>query len=457
MFFPPLFVYLAASLQMVGVEVLMSVRLISAFSGALIIPLLYLIFVSCYNTKTSNLVALTGIPLFSLHSYSRLGQVDILMLVFVVLTGFFLVRLMQYGKPANALWAGLAIGIGTWTKETMLGTFASSILFLLILPANRWRSIGLLLLGATGPLLLLAGLGAETGQNLLYEVTASRGYDINMLKLPLISSLFATGANLGINLYPRMFSKLEFMLFVALAPPTVILLMLLVFKGTIERRPFPLWVSSYLAIHLPFFTLFSRKFDYYLLPGAILLLSAGACETFSCKNSARANQQIHMLRISGKVIISAIILYNIIACRLLYSNPGTHGSFRAAIVDLEPGTRIATSHPTLAQYISDRASLGLRVTALFEHNSYRISWPTVTDTATKAIVLKKYYYDKLRATNPRDWDSLTRFFPIMKEYIDSTWSIWFFSKNTSQDIRWTSQRLNEFIKPIGVITLLRSL
>lgn len=440
MFFPPLFVYFSALLQLIGSEPLFSVRLISAAAGALIPPLFYLAGRRYFDYKTALLATLGPLSLFALHQYSRLGQVEILALLFAAAAILFLLR----QQPVSA---GVALGLGLWAKEVTLGIIASGLLFLLFFP-RRWRQIGLLLAGLAAPAGLLCLLGLLTSNNLLYEITASRGYDINMLKLAPLASLFALGANLSFNLFPRLFTPGEFLLFIALAPLTVFLLFYLVLRGALKKRPLPLLTLCYLIVHLPFFFLFTRKFDYYLLPAAILLLWTGITELI-------ANPPPRLLRIAGAVLITLLVLFNLYAGQFLYYNQGTHRSFLPAVAQIPPGSGVATSHPTLVNYIAQQMGNNLKTKPLFKPNGYELNQEVFADTSIKVVLLKKYYYEKLRRQYPRTWDSLTGYFPEQQEFIDSTWSPWLSYRTGPALWEQHRNRLAEFVKPVGVVVFWR--
>ncbi len=441
MFFPPLFVYSAALLQWLGVELLLSVRSISAIAGAAIAPLVYLI-TSRYCPPRSSLFTATALLLLSAPNlYSRLGQVEMLMLFFIFLTLFFLSR----DQP---LLAGIALGLGTWTKETTLGTILSVTVFLLFLP-DRWRQIRSLFFGLAGPLSLLSLLGIFTGKNLLFEILPGRGYDINMLKTALVPNLFITAANLGINLFPRPFTPGELAVFIIGAPLSIIFFFYLLVKGSKRRHPLSLFTACYLTVHLPFFFFFSRKFDYYLLPAALLLfISAVACFTTSPLPKP--------LRLTGTAIISLILLFNIYSQKFLYFNRGTHRMFSKIIHQIPDDTGVATSHPTLVAYLAQQQNKNLKIQPLFQSNSYSLNWPALTDTATRVVLLKKYYYDKLKREYPAEWEQLARLFKQKQELIDTTWSLWLSCEHHSRVKTVPGlKQMSEFIKPVGIVLFLR--
>jgi|GEM_PF-1189724 len=442
MFFPPLFVYSAALLQKFGVELLLSVRLISCIAGALILTLLYLGLRAIYSRKTTLIATGITFSLFTFHLYSRLGQVEILMLMFITLS----IMGTLHNKP---FLAGFSLGLASWTKEAALGTLLSLLIYFILQRQGRGRLLTRFLAGVTGPFILLLVFGFISGQNLLLEIMASRGYDINMLKLAPFANFIATGANLSFNLFPRLFYKWEFLAFVLLAPVTTLFFLFLTIKSGLKSRPFPLLITCYLLVHLTFFFFFSRKFDYYLLPAAMLIVLVSSCELFEHENSVK-------LQFIGKILISALVICNIYADGFLYCNRGTHQSFEVAINNIPAGTAVATSHPTLLDYLSKRSKKSLKIMPLFEPASYRLNQKTLRDSTVKFVILKKFYYDRLRHTYPDDWDSLSYHFADKEEFIDFTWSLW---QTTEKQMNRQSnlfRSLAEFAKPIGVIVLRRT-
>ncbi len=442
MFFPPLFVYIAALLQKSGSELLLSVRLISAVAGALLLASLYFALRSHYRQLTALITTGVVFSLFAFHLYSRLGQVEILLLMFIV----FSITSVLYKKP---FWAGLFLGMALWVKETALGVLLSFLIFYLLQPTNRKRSIALFFAGLAAPVILLITLGYVFGQNLLFEISASRGYDINMLKLSPFANFIATGANLSFNLFPRLFYKWEFLTFILFAPLTTLFFLSLTIFRAVKFRPFPLLVTCYLLVHLTFFFFFSRKFDYYFLPAALLITAGGTCELFEKEVPTR-------LRFIGKVLVSLLVIFNIYANSFLYFNRGTHQSFETAISKIPARTAVATSHPTLVAYLAQRARKYLEIVPLFEPRGYHLNQKALTDSTVTAVIVKKYYFDRLRNTYPIDWDSLLYRFPVQEDHIDSTWSLWLITKN--QIIRQSSflKSLAEFAKTTGVVILRRA-
>ncbi len=442
MFFPPLFVYSAALLQKLGIELLLSVRLISCIAGALILALLYLGLRAIYSRKTTIITTGIAFSLFTFHLYSRLGQVEILMLMFITLSivGIF------HNKP---FLAGFSLGLALWTKEVALGTLLSLLIYFVLQRPGRARLLTRFLAGVTGPFSLLLVFGFISRQNLLLEIMASRGYDINMLKLAPFANFIATGANLNFNLFPRLFYKWEFLAFVLLGPVTTLFFLFLTIRGGLKSRPFPLLITCYLLVHLTFFFFFSRKFDYYLLPAAMLIVLVSSCELFEHESSVK-------LQFLGKILISALVICNIYADSFLYFNRGTHQSFEVAINNIPAGAAVATSHPTLVDYLSKRSKKGLKIMPLFEPASYNLNQKILRDSTVNVVILKKFYYDRLRHTYQDDWDSLSYYFADKEEFIDFTWSLW---QTTEKQMNHQSnffRSIAEFAKPTGVIVLRRT-
>lgn len=458
MFFPPLFVYLSALLQLSGAGLLTSVRLVSAVFGALIPPMLYLTLRSLYDDRTAGLTASATLLLFALHLYSRLGQVEILMLTLIIGGIFLLLWGMRTGRSRYAFWSGVLFGFALWAKETALGVLAAALLFLLVVGPRPKQNLALLMVGWLLPATPLILLGELSGHSLLLEVSTARGYDINMLRLSPFGNLLTTGANLGYNLFPRLFYRWEFVLFAIAAPLTMLALGWILLQGTIRKRPFPLFVACYLAIHLPFFFLFSRKFDYYLLPAAVLLLTSGVAEALAARSPAQTpGRASRVLRPVALGLAALLVGFNLYSWRFLYWNRGTHQTFAAAVATLDPNTGLATSHPSLARYISDRCSLNLHVVPLFGDGDYEIRWDTATTPSTRAVVMKRYYFDVLAEQPDRPLDSLTSVFPVRHIMTDADWSVWFacdFDSNRNVTHRLT-QHLLRGIRPVGVVILRR--
>lgn len=442
MFFPPLFVYTAALLQKAGVELLLSVRMISAIAGAILPVAFYFAMRADYRPKTAFIATGILLSLFSFHSYSRLGQVEILMLMFIALS----ICGILYKKP---FWAGIFLGLGLWTKETTLGALLSFFIFYFLQPTGRRKSLILLLGGAIPPVLLLLLLGALTGQNLLFEILASRGYDINMLKLSPFANLISLAINLGYNLLPRLFYQWEFVTSAVLGPIATLSLLFLTLRGGIKKRPFTMLITCYLLVHLPFFFFFSRKFDYYLLPAALMIILGGSCEFLEEKGYSRR------LRIFGKALLSALAIFNIYTDTFLYLDRGTHQSFEIAVKNLPLGTSVATSHPTLIEYLSNRFTKNLKIIPIFQPGGYHLDLNVMRESTITTVIVKKYYFDRLRNTYPMEWDSILSIFAIKKEIVDRTWSVWLTTQKPATFRSKLLKNLTPLLRPIGVIVLRR--
>lgn len=453
MFFPPLFVYLAALLQLAGSELLLSVRLVSAVAGAFVVPLLYLMMLATYPERAARLAALAALPLFALHSYSRLGQVEILLLTIICTAYYLLARSASQIRSHDWVLAGLLLGMALWVKETALGAMAGAILFVLFAPDNRGRRFGLLLLGFLGPAMLLLGFGALTDNNLLFEITAARGHDINMLRLSPLASIAVTAANFGYNLFPRLFSPWEFVTFALLVPALIVILLIRIVRSGLARRTLPLLVLSYLAVHLPFFAVFSRKFDYYLLPAALLTLTVGTAECLSAPAPRRGPTGRRVVL----ALLGTLVVLNIVTLRLLYWNEGTHASFRSEVLKLPTATTVATSHPTLVRYISDRAGLGLVSVPVFQDSGYVPDWNVLCDTAVRFILVKRSYRAALEATPSPDLGPLAEGFTVMRETVDAVWSVQIELDTIPQPglLNIVATRLSRLVRPAGVVLFAR--
>lgn len=416
-FFPPLFVYLAALLQSVGIEMLLSVRLTSAIFGALLIPFIYLLSRLITSRLNSLVVASSTMLLFTPALYSRLGQVEAAFIFFLVLSVYLLLLGVARNRPHLLFFCGLSLGLALWTKEVALGALASMLLFLLFFRPIRWR---LLIALGSGWLVLavpLFALGAATGNNILFEVSQRRGYDINMLSLPLPASVAAVAANTLLNLFPRVFSAAELLIFATAGSAFILtagwIAVRRLFKGDLLAR----YLLCYAIVHLPFFVLFSRKFFYYLLPTALLLFIAATAGSLAEISRRQRHPALLTLVLAG-----VTLLFNIYACRYLYLNRGNHQTFALSISRIPAGDTLLTSHPDLLNYLNQRCQTNLTILPLFLPGSYDIDSTRCADPTVSAVLLKASYYDRLTARNPGTWAWLQQVYPHRHSEIDPDWS-----------------------------------
>ena len=74
------------------------------------------------------------------------------------------------------------------------------------------------------------------------------------------------------------------------------------------------------------------------------------------------------LHIFGKALLSALAIFNIYTDTFLYFDRGTHQSFEIAVKNLPLGTSVATSHPTLIEYLSNRFTKNLKCYARIDNH-----------------------------------------------------------------------------------------
>ena len=104
------------------------------------------------------------------------------------------------------------------------------------------------------------------------------------------------------------------------------------------------------------------------------------------------------------------------ADRDLYATRGPDESFLQAMQTFKAGSTIASSHPALLNFINRDEHTGLAVLPLFDDTvdsvvSYHLNAATLADPRLDGIVMKDYYYDRLRPAARADWDALERVFP----------------------------------------------
>lgn len=416
-FFPPLFVYLAALLQAAGTEMLLSVRLVSAIFGSLLIPLIYLLLRLLNTCRNSLIIATSSLLLFTPALYSRLGQVEVASLFFLLLAVYFLLAGVIHNQQRLFLICGASLGLGLWTKEMALGGLASSLLFLLLFQPVRWRSVIALCCGWLVLAIPLFVLGAATGNNILLEISPARGYDINMQQLTLPASVAVVAANTVLNLFPRVFSAGELLIFITAGSLFALIAACTVLRRLIKGDPLSRYLLCYAIIHLPFFVLFSRKFFYYLLPTALLLFITAAAASL-----ADLDRRRHHLAVPTLVLAALAVAFNIYASLYLYLNRGNHQTFALSLARIPSGDTLLTSHPDLLNYLNCRYQTEVTILPLFLSGSYELDSARCADPTVSAILLKASYYDRLSARNPQMWAWLQKLYPFRHTELDPDWS-----------------------------------
>ncbi|MEO0074001.1 MAG: glycosyltransferase family 39 protein [candidate division WOR-3 bacterium] len=445
-FFPPLFVYLAALLQTLGIEMLLSVRLVSALFGSLLIPLIYLILRVTNARLDSFTVTTSAAFLFVPALYSRLGQVEVPLLFFLLLSALLLISGVIRERRHLFFLSGISLGLALWIKEIALGGLASNLLFLLLLRPIRWRWIITLCIGWLTAATPLFVLGAITGNNLLFEISPARGFDINMESLSLPASVVTIAANTVLNLFARVFSDGELLMFAAAGSTFTLTALWTVIQHFSKGDALARYLLCYAIVHIPFFVIFSRKFFYYLLPAALLLfITAAVCSLRELRRHRRGLGLVTLL------LAGLTVAFNIYSSYYLYFNRGNHQTFAKSLTRIPSGDTLLTSHPDLLKYLVHRYRFNLTVLPLFSPGSYEIDSIRCTDPTVSAVILKASYYERLTARSPATWVWLRQVYPYSHTEIDPDWSL-IPDKHCPRGLGRLAARLT---RPIGTVILTR--
>lgn len=337
-FFPPLFNWLSGLLVVSGVERVIAVRTVTMFFSSAIPAIMFLILRKYGLTP---LKALTGPILWIMMPgvlfYSTVGQVETPFLLFVLLS----VYLFQFDRNLkNTLLSAFFLSCGIWIKETAIG-FAP--VFLLVLTIEKdWKKLSQWT-GALAffclPLFIRSAFSQEYG--LFYE---------------LYNDLISWGNISFLSPFRNILSLIGFFSVTSWIDIAAVILCLFSVIGiniyalikkdsTLVRI---LVVSN--LVFLIFFTVFPKKFDYYIL-GILLFTLILTAIIFA----------------GNRVIMSLVaITLTVLSIQGLKHRGSNWDRYFEAInlikkVALEdPGATIGTTFPETVRYIAETNGLNIK-------------------------------------------------------------------------------------------------
>ncbi len=264
-FFPPLFNYMAALLIKIGFESLMAVRFVSIFFSSFIPAFLFLLSVDSGLSRLSGVfAALIWILSANAMFFSIGGQVETTMLAFLLFSVYFLMRSLGEKGSRFAVLSSLSLALSLWIKETTLG-FLPVFLFFYFREKEFKKMAVWIFTFFAGTLPLIVQSFMPSRYDLFYELTnLSRFNNISLDSVLGSLSLF-------FSINPIIMKGFTF--------TSQILLFLLIlysiknvgFEG-VKRNFILLFSALSLSIFVPFFTVYPRKFPYYLLPVFLFIL-----------------------------------------------------------------------------------------------------------------------------------------------------------------------------------------
>jgi 4-amino-4-deoxy-L-arabinose transferase-like glycosyltransferase len=341
-FYPPLLNYLSAGLVAAGVDRLIAVRLVTLLLASAIPPLLYLLVRRAgHGERPAVLAALLWVVQPTAFVFSVRGFVETPMLAFVLAAVLLLQLARDDGRASSAALAGLALAVAVWTKETALGVAPLFPLFL----GRRWRAQAAWAAGFLLPVIPLALAGIGPGpQGLFFEVTNSLvRWDLVSLDTALQNLVRLHG------LEPCGPGRISFTLGLVILG-VLAAAVLAARKEILARRFLPAFSFAAVVVYLVFFTLFWKKFHYYLLPVYLFLV------VFLAVLLARR-------MIWAWIYLGLLALLAAFGLEYALREPA-HGDLAAALRAAElqlPGGTVLMPHARVADYLVERDGLNLRV------------------------------------------------------------------------------------------------
>lgn len=424
--FPPLFTYLGFLAQGLGADFLSSVRIAAAVLGAGIIPAVYTLLSEVSDRRAATLGALLLLVLYPLNIFSVLGRPETGHLLCFLVSAIFLLRWARDGRRRQVAGAGIAIGAGVWFHEVSLSYALAAVVYLCLMGLLRQRRIPYreifwlcVTLGLSmAPLLFL---GHREGGDLLLEVSTDKSWRVTVdpLSFPAAvrSMLTSLTTMLGVPAFGR----------IVLGPACLVSCAYLLLRSVAAGSPIGVLVFSYLSVALPFFTWYPERFDYHLLPGAVLLLVLCVRELLAfLPGSTRSPSESSRPRLLGgfqpyltaaaACVLGVLAIANVLQDRALFAGRGEYDYLRQFIAASPARERVVAFPNLYLGWLSERDGRGVTVLPLFSDLRYSINWPAVEDTGTDAIVLPDFYFERLSQKFPSDWAAVARLFPRRENF-----------------------------------------
>lgn len=348
-FFPPLFNWLSAILIRCGVEQVVAVRAVSMVVSSGIPVMIYLLMVkSGFSKKSSFFASLLWIIFPSSIYYSVVGQVETTFLFFVLLS---LYAVSEKREVWHVVASAFFLAAAVWVKETALGfVFVFTALFLLKKEFKALALWGASVFLFCLPLFIQSllpneyDLFFELSNDLINwkEISFSQPFE----NLALLAGFFAVGKA------AKVISVLT--VFALIATTSII-----AFKKHPDSFLIKFAIFSNL-VFLPFFMIFPKKFEYYLLP---TLLFSTVLIVASLKNRAFFFMIIISFTIWGS--------FNGLKQKSLLSEhySDTMNLLMLAATE-KPGASVGVTTPHIAIYIKERHNLDLKIVPLDFFSGY---------------------------------------------------------------------------------------
>ncbi len=346
-FFPPLFNYLGAILNGLGLDRLAAVRTVTILLSTFIPPLLFLLVKkSGHGRAVSISAALLWILLPMGIYYSVIGQVETPMLAFVLAAVYMLKEGLEKERISRIVLSAIMLSAAIWIKETAVG-FIPVFLFMLIPKKRELFSWILTVFLLCLPLALQTLLPGS--YDLFYEVTTPAILWNNISPDEFLGGLrMVTGFHFSL---PDGFEDTA-NIFI---PVTLFLAFITTEKREI-RKSFILKFSLLsLIVFVPFFTVFPKKFAYYMLLVQLFVIPFLTLFLFRYKRFGLLY-----------VLLIPILCLNGVSPFLsgAVERRTEMGLVKAA--KMKPGAKVGMALPRVAEFIIEKKGIDVRIVPVSE-------------------------------------------------------------------------------------------
>lgn len=349
-FFPPLFNWLSAILVLSGIEQILAVRTVSILLSSGIPVLIYLLMADNSFSKTRSFFASfmwTVLP-GSIY-YSVAGQVETAFLFFILLSAYFIQPEKSIVK--NIIISALSFSAAVWIKETALGfSLVFAVIFLLDKEIRKLIIWGFSAFIFCLPLFIQSFIPNE--YDLFFELNNDLiNWGMISFVKPFENIAVLTGIFSADKLFMTIFAVLIFAI-------------ILISSAVAYRQSPNAFVVRFSIISnlvfIPFFIIFPKKFEYYLLP---VLLFSVVLLIISIKEKKGIFLLMAFLAVFGS--------YNGLKWRSFIRNYYDETlNFIALIANEKPGATIGTPTPHMAVYVSKKHNLDVKIIPLDFFSGY---------------------------------------------------------------------------------------
>jgi len=390
---PPMFIYILAVLMNLTDGSLSTLRLFSVLSGAVSVPLLYVVGKSMFTRRTASIAAFL-LAIDGMHVlYSRLTYIEAIDILLLLLSVFFYWEyIVKRQSTKHSVIGGVVLGLAQITKYISLVIYPVFFLFGLVFERRAFFSkkfllftvfsvlvfvpVGLaLLVNRANPFWFLFAQWSYWQSPVTQAKTALQGSEV--LLNPITYVLIHVAGDRPWETYP------SYTAYSGLATIVLVLALLAGAYGLATRQRSPAFALIGYAAFTVFYLVYPSRRPYhmlYALPFVLLLIG------FMFDRALAGISSLRRLRLPYKVLallaVGLTLTYMGMTAIAVpaYSRPGFSlwDSFTEAMNSIDrmarSGDQVATPYPYIALYIISQYNLSLNVLPM-ENVVY---WPSLT-------------------------------------------------------------------------------